>query len=103
MSADIGIDEPDLRVCERNGWRSRVNTPGRTVSSWWDRHNNAFYLERLVSGSTAPEEPESRSSANERPAIGLLWRPISFPRSASAKARAARANATLSPDLPNAI
>jgi hypothetical protein len=70
-----------------------MKTPGRTVSSWWDCHNNAFYLERLVRGNTAQEKPETRRTGNGEPAIGLLWRPISFPKSGSAKARAARADA----------
>jgi hypothetical protein len=70
-----------------------MSTPGRTVSGWWDFHNNAFHLERLVRGSAVQEPAETRPNRNAGPAIGLLWRPISFPKSASAKARAARADA----------
>jgi hypothetical protein len=74
-----------------------MNAPGRTVSGWWNCHNNAFYLDRLVRGSTAPEPVETRPEANVAPAIGLLWRPISFRKSASEKVRAARADALARP------
>jgi hypothetical protein len=68
-----------------------MSTPGRTVSGWWACHNNAVCLERLVRGRSAQEQPETRRNGNAEPAISLLWRPISFPKSPSAKARAARA------------
>lgn len=74
-----------------------MNTPGRAVSGWWDSHNNAFYLERLVRGGGAQERPESERDGNDQPVVGLLWRPISFPKSAAAKARAARADAVPRP------
>jgi len=74
-----------------------MNTPGRAVSGWWDCHNNAFYLERLVRGNAPSEPQESAPSEKAEPAIGLLWRPISFPKSAAAKARAARADAVPRP------
>jgi hypothetical protein len=69
-----------------------METPGRTVSGWWDSHNNALYLERLVHPSTADENAGDRKDASAKPAFSLLWRPISFPKSAAAKARAARAD-----------
>ncbi len=74
-----------------------MNTPGRTVTGWWNCHNNAFYLERLVRRSAAEEPPESRLEANAEPVLGLLWRPISFPKSASARARLARVAAVPPP------
>jgi hypothetical protein len=55
-----------------------MNTPGRTVGSWWDRHNNAFYLEKLVRGGKSREASESRPERNAEPVVGLLWRPISL-------------------------
>jgi hypothetical protein len=74
-----------------------MNTPGRSVGGWWNCHNNAFYLEKLVRGSNAEEEPQAPREERDSPLIGLLWRPISFPKSPSAKARAARADAIPQP------
>jgi hypothetical protein len=70
-----------------------MNTPGRTVTGWWNCHNNAFYLERMVRGGAAEEAAQPSPQPNTEPVLGLLWRPISFPKSASAKARMARAAA----------
>ncbi len=74
-----------------------MNTPGRAVSGWWDSHNNAFYLEKLVHQSDADEKSDSARPDSAKPALGVLWRPISFPRSAAAKARGARAQAVPRP------
>ena len=74
-----------------------MNTPGRTVTGWWDCHNNAFYLERLVRGSAEQEPPKTLSEERREPTLGLLWRPISFPKSAAAKAREARGDAVPRP------
>lgn len=74
-----------------------MNTPGRAVSGWWDRHNNALYLERLVHQSTAEEEPDNAEAPPAKAALSLLWRPISFPRRAASKARGAPAEAVPRP------
>ncbi len=66
-----------------------MGTPGNIVSGWWDCHNSAFYLDRLVHQSSADEIAEARDEAPETPALSLLWRPIPFPKSAAAKQRAA--------------
>ncbi len=68
-----------------------MNTPGRSVSGWWDSRNNALYLERLVHASSFGEPAEPAPEAPAAPAIGLLWRPLAFPKSAVAKVRAASA------------
>ena len=68
-----------------------MNMPGRAVSGWWDSHNNAFYLEKLVHQSDADEKSDGAEPESAKPALGLLWRPISFPRTAASKARVARA------------
>lgn len=68
-----------------------MNTLGRSVSGWWDSRNNALYLERLVHAGSFDEPDEPAPDAPAAPAVGLLWRPLPFPRSAAAKARAASA------------
>jgi hypothetical protein len=68
-----------------------MNSPGRTVSSWWDCRNNALYLERLVRQGAPEENVGVQVETAKTPVFGLLWRPISFPKSASAKARTAKA------------
>lgn len=56
-----------------------MNTPGRTVSGWWDCRNNALYLERLVHQGKA--EPKADAVVETAaPALGLLWRPVSLPK-----------------------
>ena len=67
-----------------------MNTPGRTVSGWWDCRNNALYLERLVHHAPPDEKAKDGDEPPASPAFSLLWRRISFPKSAAAKARAAR-------------
>jgi hypothetical protein len=68
-----------------------MNAPGRAVGGWWDSHNNAFYLEKLVHQSAADDQPDGAESESTKPALSLLWRPISFPRTAASKARGVRA------------
>jgi hypothetical protein len=71
----------------------RMNTPGRAASGWWDSHNNALYLEKLVHQSDADEKSDGAEPESAKPALSLLWRPISFPRTAASKAREVRARA----------
>jgi hypothetical protein len=75
----------------------RMNTPGRAVSGWWDSHNNALYLEKLVHQSDADEKSDKAELESAKPALSLLWRPIPFPRTAASKAREARARAVPRP------
>jgi hypothetical protein len=68
-----------------------MNRPGRTVSGWWDRHNNAVYLETLVRGRRSDEKGKPAPKPPEDAPLGLLWRPITFRKSASSKGRETRA------------
>jgi hypothetical protein len=67
-----------------------MNAPGRAVNGWWDCHNNALYLEKLVHQSSADEKADAAEGAPAKPLSSLLWRPLSFPRSGASKARGAK-------------